>query len=57
MLLYPFAAYQMDHYMDNPPYPPLYDTQNVDGYGNGKGVAYENKGIDDVPLHKIDTAF
>lgn len=57
MLLYPFAAYQMDHFMENPPFSPLHGAYNVDAYGNGKGVAYENKGVDDVPLEKVDTAF
>lgn len=56
MLLYPFAAYQMDHFMERPPYPPLNGAYNVE-YGNGKGAVYENKGADDVPLEKIDTKF
>ena len=56
MLLYPFAAYQMEDYMDNPPYPILGENY-VDGHGNGKALGYQNKVVDGVPLEKVDTAF
>lgn len=65
MLLYPFAAYQMDHFMDNAPMGGPYSLDG--GYDNEKpvsyenkganNVSYENKGADNVPLEKIDTSF
>ena len=54
MLLYPFAAYQMDYHMSNPP---MHLGENgLEKYGREKGAAYENQGAD-VPLEKVDTAF
>ena len=56
MLLYPFAAYQMEHYMTSPTFPPLDDTDNIE-YDSEKGMGYQNKAVDGVQLEKVDTAF
>ena len=54
MLLYPFAAYQMDHHMSNPPV--SLEDNGLEKYDHGKGVAYENQAAD-FPLEKVDTSF
>ena len=53
MLLYPFAAYQMDHHMTDPPHLPIDESGHMEKY-NGKGVAYHNEAAD-FPLEKVDT--
>ena len=55
MLLYPFAAYQMDHHMSNPPHLPIDENGHIDKYDR-KGMAYQNE-AGDFPLEKVDTAF
>jgi len=55
MLLYPFAAYQMDHHMSDPPHLPIDENGHMEKYEE-KGVAYHNEATD-FPLEKVDTAF
>lgn len=57
MFFYLFVVYQMDYFMENFFFLFLYGVYNVDVYGNGKGVVYENKGVDDVFFEKVDIVF
>ena len=41
MLLYPFAAYQMDQHMSNPPM--SLEENGLEKYDHGKGAAYQNR--------------